>query len=272
MADNSLTDNGGTGNGADDSSTVNQTDRTAETHNDTGSGGDTQDTVDTSTNHDDGGDGGDDDGLAKFAKGQGYDSLDDFSERELELLKRQKKQVDEFRNNKDRIQSKDELREVEDQIYKPQVDDDLDDYEKREAARDAQIAKLAASQRKRDFFDSIPEAKEYEADMARLIQTEAERNGVEAARYLASDLRRVYVLARDLHNDDAVRTASETARREERELLRQKQEAGSGSQAASSSQRRSPKVNNEWVQNEYDPSNPEHRKMVDEAIARGDLY
>lgn len=278
MADNSPTDNGGTDTGADKTALPdNQTNNTAEEQHDTVSGGNTQDAVDTSkdtssdtgTTGDDDGANADDDGLARFAKSQGFDpeNLTDGEKKALKIAHDNQKA---FREKSQK--SNEDLKKVENEIYKPEVSDDADEYDKREAARDYQLNMLAANQRKRDFFDAVPEAKEYEADMAQLIKTEAENNGVDAARYLASDLRRVFILAKAGKSDDEIRTASEAARREERELLRHKQEAGSDASAATSNQRKSPKVTRDWIKTEYDPGNEEHRKMVDEAIARGDLY
>lgn len=211
--------------------------------------------------------------LAKFAESRGYGNWADLSERERALVKDVRENQRAARKTPQKKAGED-LRKVENDIYRPQVSDDDDEYTRREAARDAQMAQLLASQRKRDFFDEYPDAKELESDMAQLIAEEKERYGVEAARFLANDLRRVYVLAKENRASSDADARIEAARREERELLRQKQEAGSGTPAATQSQTKTKKLTGADIR---DMPEAEYKKLrdsgeLDKMIARGDLY
>jgi hypothetical protein len=215
----------------------------------------------------------DDDGLAKFAKGQGFDDISDFTERELDLLRRQKKQVDKFRNDPERIKGKDELRTATEEINDPsQVEDvELSDDEKREARRDLEIAQLRAAQRTRDFYDRKPEARDYDKEMGEVIKEMAKRNGPAVARAFAQNLDDVLALAKARRGEDDSEAAREAGRKAERELLRKRSEGSADTAHSTQTSTPKRKITREWLATEYNPADPEQRKLVDEAMARGDL-
>jgi len=202
--------------------------------------------------------------ITAFAKSQGYDPTT-LTANEKKLLTQLKKNSAEKRKEIEAGNSKKLDKEVTD-LYAPEGTDRIADIEKRQALLDAR-------QQKQDFWDQNPEDRAYEAKMAEILLKEKEDFGPDAARQLAKNLPRLLreaKFAEGAFDSDAARDAG---RREEREELRKKQEAGADSaHASTSSASGDTKINAEWVENEYDPFNPEHRKMLDAAVARGDLY
>lgn len=224
----------------------------------------------SSSNNDKDDQSSDDDGFSKFAKSQGFDPSD-LTDRERKALKIAHDNVKAFRTK----EQKDELRKATEDINDPKDvrdNEELSDAEKREIQRDMEIAQLRAAQRTRDFYDSNPQAKEYDKEMGQLIKEEQEKHGTAAARYLAQDLERLYILAKARRGNDDSDAAREAGRREERELLRKRQEGSADSSHSTQPNAPKTKVTRDWLASEYDPKNAEHRKMVDEALARGDLY
>ena len=282
MSDNSPTDSGN-----DQSSSGSQneeplldkdTNQSAEEQQDTVSGEQSQDAGQSSedepqdkgtTQSQDSSD-ADDDGLAKFAKSQGFDygSLTDNEKKALKIAHDNQKA---FRKER---QDAGELTKTLEDAHEVSQDelDDMDPMEARIARNEAETAKLRASQKVSDFYNQNPDARGLEAEMKQLVLDEKEKYGPEAARYLASDLNRLYILAKASRGDNDVETAREAGRREEREELRKKQEGSADGGHAQQTNQTPPKVTRDWIDNEYDPSNEEHRNMLDEAINRGDLY
>lgn len=212
----------------------------------------------------------DDDGLNNFAKAQGFDP-ENLSDGEKKALKIAHDNHKAYRKNAE-SQSEELKNAVTDteQVTDSELED-LEPAEAREARRDAEIATIKAENRVNNFYIRKPEAREYEEDMKRLVVEEAQKNGRDAARYLSSDLDRLLVLAK-ASRGDASEAAREEGRRAEREELRKRQEGSADAGHASNPHQAPQKVTRDWIANEYDPSNEEHRKMVDEAIARNDLY
>lgn len=278
MSDNSPTDNGQEPLGADNSALPeNPNTNAAEEHTDTGSGGDSRDSGrDDDANHDGGSDSSsdssnaDDDGLRRFAESQGFD-YENTTETERKALKLAHDNQKAFRQKSQADSSK--LQETA--VSTAGEEDDFDnlDDDAAEIARDRkERAEDRAERRTQRFYMQNPEAMDYDTEMAEIVQEELDTNGRQAAQYLASDLSRLLVLAKARRGDSDRKAEIEAARREERESFRQKQEASSGTPAAQSSTPRNNKVTREWLNTEYDPGNEDHRKMVDEALARGDLY
>lgn len=213
-----------------------------------------------------------DDGLAKFAKAQGFDP-DNLTDGERKALKLAHDNQKSFRN--ERQQRSDELKDTTQDVNTVEEDElkDLDDSEKRELLRDSEIAQLKAAQRATDFWSQNPEAREYETDMAKIIQDEKKRNGVEAARYLARDLNRVLILAKAERGSDTEATA-EKARREERERLRREQEGSTDGGQAQNPNQGTKKVTRADIDamDEKEYAEFKNSGQLQEAIARGDLY
>ena len=105
-----------------------------------------------------------------------------------------------------------------------------------------------------------------------LTPTLGEKEARKFAYNLSRDLPTLYDLARlrtGAINGPQVDT--EAIRREERESIKRQSTASAG-QAHAVTQNTAPtKIDREWLANHYQPSNPEHRKLVDEAVANGDL-
>lgn len=283
--DESPTDSG-TDQSSSDSSTAdeslldtNQSPSADEHDQGTVSGGETQDTgQDSDTEPQDGttqdaDDSSDtDDGLERFAKSQGIEDVSSLTERERSLLKTAH---DNQREARKRMQAdSDELRKSVDKAAEVSDEEveNLDAEDAHDARVDAKLYKIEQTQRTLDFYAKNPEAREYDREMGEIVFEELENNGKEAARYLASDLNRLYVLAKARRGENDAEVAREAGRREERELLRKRQEGSADTGHAQNTHSGPTKIDRTWVENEYDSSNPEHRKLVDEAIARGDLY
>lgn len=215
----------------------------------------------------------DDDGLASFAKGQGIDNLDDLTERERKLLKTAHDNQKAFRTTKQ--QQTDELKDTITDVNT--VDDsdleELDPTEARELERDSRMARLEAKERANEYFLKNSDAREYESEMAQVIAEEAQANGKDAARYLASNLDRVLILAKARRgmSEESVRA---DAAREERERLRQRQEGSADSGQATSGSSAPKKVTREEIAQMDDATYEEFKKSggLQAAIERGDLY
>lgn len=279
--DESLTDNGVDQNsGADQSALPEQSTNTSadEQHQDTVSSGEqsqdsgqgSQDEHDESRSTQKSGSSDDDEALARFAKSQGIEDIEDLSDREKRLLKVAR---DNQVNSRKKLEKENEgkvLETVEKLHSSEQASEDDDEVTALLKAQDQQIRLINARQRSQDFFSKVPEAREYEAEMAQVLVNEKEKYGEAAAVILAQNLDRVFREAKDLRGDNDVDSAREAGRRAEREELRRKQEASSESASATDhSKGKTPKVTRDWIANHYDPSNEEHRKMVDEAMAKG---
>lgn len=277
MTELSPTDNGSvqdsSDNRNDESLLDNGTNQTAdEQQQDTGSDDNSSESDSgSSSNQNDDDQSSDDDGLSKFAKSQGFDP-ENMSEDVRKALKIAHDNQKAYRKTSQ--QKSEELRKATDEINDPnQVDEDqsLSSDERRDARRDYEIAQLRAAQQTRDFYADNPEARDYDKEMAQVIVNEKEQYGIEAARLLARNLPRVLREAKELRGDNDSAAAREAGRREERELLRKRQEGSADNSHSTQTTTPGKKVTREWLSTQYDSSNPEHVKMVDEALARGDL-
>lgn len=208
----------------------------------------------------------DDDGLAKFAKSQGFDP-DNLTEGERRALKIAHDNQREF--HKKRQQDKGELRDTVTELQDPStvISDGDSEILKEQKAMRAEMAQLKQYQRVNEFWNQNPEAKELEADMNRLVLEEKEKYGLESAIYLSRNLDRLYKLAKADRTDPE--TLKAAGRQEEREELRRKQEGSADTGSASSSTRTSSKIDQNWIDNVYDPSNVEHRNMLDAYLSKG---
>lgn len=278
MSENSLPDNGGGDAGSANADLpANQPNPSADEHKDAGSGGDAgagqgepkNNAPQEGSPQEKGSSSDDDDGLAKFAESRGY-KWDEMSDDAKALLKDVQENQRAYRKTKEEAEA---LRKATTEVTTV-TDEELEDEDDPVLAElkrtQSRMAQYESKQQVTDFYLRNPEARDYDKEMGEIVLEEAKKNGKDAARYLASDINRLYILAKARRGGSA---DVEAARREERELLRHRQEAGSEGAAASSPSTKTQKVTREWLQSgNYDPSNPEHRKMVDEAMARGDLY
>lgn len=242
---------------ADNSSTTEPTntsaDSQASTENNTqptGDGVQPAESTATNTNTAD-----DDAALASFAKGQGINDLSELSDRERSLLKMAR----DNKSNADRLkQSQPKLEETSNSLAK--LDDDATDVQKLAA----KVADMEYKGKKSTFFEGKDAT--LEPVMAQIVADKRKEFGDDYARSLLNDLPTLYGLAQ-LSKPADTSAAVEAARQEERNSMNQSLSASAGGANATSSKPATPvKVTSEWIRNEYDPTNAEHRALVDAAM------
>lgn len=213
------------------------------------------------------GDGSEDAGLAKFAKSQGIDDVSTLTEREKSLLKAAHDNVKNYRKSAEEKANERKLNDEVDELTKPKEGDS------EVQALKQQMARYEARNTTNEFWNKNQDDKQYESKMAEILAEERKNYGDAAAWALAQNLPRLLREAKaaaGAFDSDAARDAG---RREERERLRKAQEGGADvAHASQGTSQGSPKIDRDWVENTYDPNNPEHQKKLDEAIQRGDLY
>lgn len=217
-----------------------------------------------------------DEGLKRFAKAQGFDpeNLSDGEKKALKIAH------DNQKATRKEMQTKAEETRKSIQDVNSVTESELEGYteeERTSALTNARLAQIEASQRTMEFYNRNPDARKFDKEMGEILLEEfkAHRDpnvGRIAANALARDLDRLYAIARSRKLDKQEESLRDEGRREERETQRKRQEGSADAGHARSTSSGSPKVTKDWIKDEYDPSNPEHVKMVDEAIVRGDLY
>lgn len=214
----------------------------------------------TNTNSENGGSQNDDDGLAKFAKSQGFDP-DNLTDGERKALKLAHDNQKAYRNSSNEKKVTDTAQELN-----PASENESED----EAFR-REFRQYKYEQKSDKFWSEDGRDKTLEPAMVQILNEKKEQYGAAYAANLSQDLPTLYDLAR-LKSGALQGPDTEAIRREERESIRKQQMGGGEQQHASSSQASSPeKIDRDWLSTKYDPSNPEHRKLVDEAVANGDL-
>lgn len=241
----------------------NEQDSAVERQNDTDSSESNDSGSDSSSSTDDGSD--EDKGLAKFAQSQGYD-LETMTDNEKKLLGTLRKNSAEKRKEVE-AEKKRKVNDQVEELTTPTKDDDASEVLLKRMAR------LETKEMTSNFWRDNQDDVKYEDKMAELLIEEKEKYGDDAAWRLAQNLPRLLREAKfadGAYDSDAARDAG---RREERERLRKAQEGSAEtSHATQGVAQSSKKVDKAWVENEYDPTNPEHQKLLDTAISRGDLY
>ena len=189
--------------------------------------------------------------LAKFAKGQGINNIEELTERERSLLKM-------ARDNKSALdksrQSSKKLDESSDSLSK--IGDDSTDVQK----LSAKIANIEFKEKKEAFFSN--KDKNIEPEMAKIVEEKQKQFGDDYARALLGDLDTLYQLAISSKNNTS--KIVEQAKQEERETMNKNLSAGA-SDAHAIDSKPSAKINvtKDWIINSYDSSNPEHRALVE---------
>lgn len=206
--------------------------------------------------------------IEAFAKSQGYD-LTQMSETEKKLIRQLRENSVEKRKEIDAEASKKLDKDVND-LFKPNEGSDdkavIAAIQRKQLLQDEKIAR-------QDYFANNPEDRKYEAKMAEILAKEKEQYGEDAAWRLLNNLPRLVREAKFADGAFDSDAARESGRREEREELRRRQEAGADTAHASTPTANSAgKIDRAWVESTYDPNNPEHQKLLDEAMARGELY
>lgn len=201
--------------------------------------------------------GGEDADLANFAKGQGITDLSELSDREKSLLKMARDNKSAFDKTK---QNQPKLDESSNELTK--LGDDATDVEK----LSAKVANMEFSGTKAKFFEGKDVT--LEPTMAKIVAEKRTQFGDDYARSLLQDLPTLYGLAQ-LQKPTDTSAAVEAARQEERTSINKSLQAGGGNAQAISSKPAAPvKVTNDWIRNEYNPSNPEHVALLDAAMKK----
>lgn len=203
----------------------------------------------------------DDDGLAKFAKAQGFDpdNLSDDVKRALKIAHDNQKA---YRNST----PEKKVTEAAQELDAPKENETEDEAFRRE------FKQYKYEQQTSKFWGEDGRDTTLEPTMVEILNDAKEKHGAAYAKTLSQDLPTLYDLARLRTGAVGGQVDTEAIRREERESIKKAQTAGSGQpHAVTQNNNSTPKVDREWLNTQYDPSNPEHRKMVDEAVANGDL-
>lgn len=151
-----------------------------------------------------------DDKLLSFAKGQGIDDISELSERELKLLKVAKDNQAEFQRNRQKAT------ELEKNLV-GQSDDIAEDVAQA-TGQDPELIKrlqrIEVKESVRDFWDSTPQAKQYEAQMIEILANKP---------HLAGDLESLYAAA--LVKSGGIDAVKSQVKQETLRNLAQKQQA-----------------------------------------------
>lgn len=199
----------------------------------------------------------DDAALASFAKGQGINDLSELTERERSLLKMARDNKSAYDKTK---QNQPKLEETSTQLAT--LGDDATDIQKLAA----KVANMEYKSKKSAFFDGKDVT--LEPVMAQIVSEKRQQYGDDYARALLNDLPTLYSLAQSQKPADTT-AAVEEARREERNSMNQSLTAGASDAHATNSKPATPvKVTSEWIRNEYNPNDPEHRALVDAAMKK----
>ena len=195
--------------------------------------------------------------LASFAKGQGINDLSELSDRERSLLKM-------ARDNKSALdrtkQNQPKLEETSNGLVA--LGEDATDVQRLAA----KVANMEFAGKKAAFLEGKDAT--LEPTMAQIVADKRQEFGDDYARNLLNDLPTLYSLAQSQKSTDTSAIV-EQARRDERNSMNQSLAAGASDAHATSSKPATPiKVTSEWIRTEYDPSNPEHRALVDAATKR----
>lgn len=193
--------------------------------------------------------------LAKFAKGQGINDLSELSERELSLLKMARDTKSAYDKSN---QERSKLAETATNLS--ELDDDATDVQK----LSAKVQAMEFNQKKQTFFNGKDAT--LEPVMADIIAEKRKEFGDGYARALLSDLDTLYGMAQLKSGAIDTGTVSEVAKKEERSSINKTLAAGTNNQHARETKPVAPiRVTTEWIMNEYNPNNPEHRALVDAA-------
>lgn len=209
-----------------------------------------------------GGSQNDDDGLAKFAKSQGFDP-ENLTDGERKALKIAHDNQKAYRNSSNEAK----VTDVNKELNTPKADA-TDDEKFR-----SEFRQFKYEQQTNQFWSDTAKDKTLEPTMVEILNEKKEQYGADYARTLSQDLPTLYDLARLKSGaGSATNVDTEAIRREERESIRQQSNASAGQAHAVTQSQPGTKVDMDWLQNTYDSSKPEDRKLLDEAMARGDLY
>lgn len=193
-----------------------------------------------------------DDGLAKFAKSQGFTDVAQLSESEQRLLKIAYDNQKAYRNSKNDGKT---LHESTSNMGNQGLE--------------AKVEQLEYERKMDKFF--APDSgrdRSLEASMVEIVERKAQEYGNEYAWQLSRDLPSLYAMATLEAQSNQSGVDAEAIRREERASIR-KQSTAADTPAHASTGHVAPvtNVDDAWIENVYDPSNPEHRALADKYFA-----
>jgi len=195
-----------------------------------------------------------DNGLAKFAKSQGFDP-DNLTDGEKKALKIAQ---DNQRALRQRMEAS-KPSEIEKSIKGVDSSSDMSDREYTDFRLNQQNMVLNV----RQYWAENPDDRQYEKEAVAILQKEKELYGDAAQMRLAQDMPRLVREAKFAAGAFDEKAIVAKAQKEERERLKKEQEGGADSLNATQPSSTSSKNMQEWIRDEYDPSNPEHRAKVD---------
>lgn len=191
-----------------------------------------------------------DDGLAKFAKSQGIDNLEELTDREKKLLKIASDNQKAYRSSKNNNSSK-EMSQLTDELST--LPDDATDIQKLHR----KVQTMENDRKVEQFWNQEGRDRSLETEMISILKEKSEQLGKGYAYTLSQDLDTLYGLAQLRAGG-----SSDEQSRRERESIRKQQMAGAPQAHAVHQNASGPKVTAQWIENEYNPSNPEHRQML----------
>ncbi len=196
-----------------------------------------------------------DDGLAKFARSQGFDP-DNLTDGERRALK--------IAHDNQKFARSQKVAEAKASVEGDQVSrDEL-------AAFQAEFRQYQAQKQAEEFFSQEGRDDSLAPVMSEILEEKKAQYGPEYARTLSTDLNLLYDLARIKQGAVSNPVDADAIRREERESINQQISAASNSQHAQvNTMSTAPtKITAEWIRNEYDPRNPEHIELMEKAGLR----
>lgn len=203
--------------------------------------------------------------LKRFAKSQGFDP-ENLTPGEVKALSIAQKQVSQTRK-KMQVEAEGGVEKNIKSISKDSNMSDREYFEFRMAQRDM-------VDNVRQYWLDNPDDKKYEAEAVAILSQEKERYGDEAMMRLAENMPRLIREAKFAGGAFDSEAHKQQGRKEERERLnRIQQGAADGMDARVTDAGNKDEVTDEWIRNEYDPSNEEHRQRLDSFLAsRGKVY
>jgi phage-related protein len=205
-----------------------------------------------------------DDDLKRFAKSQGYsdEDLKDLTPREVKALGIAHKQVKETRKKLE-------------QENKGAIEKEINQVDKESELADREYLEFRLKQRDmvdniREYWRNNQDDAKYEAEAVAILQAEKEKYGVDAMLRLAENMPRLVREAKYNAGAFDPERFAEQGRKEERERLNKLQSGSADSAHATTSEAPSKnEVTVDWIKNEYDVNNPEHRAKLDKFMASG---
>lgn len=191
-----------------------------------------------------------DDGLAKFAKSQGFDfeNASEDVKRALKIAHDNQRAFREKGNGKSVVDATSELTD---------------------GSLEAEVKQLKYERQTDKFWADETKDRKLESSMVEILNEAKEKYGKEYAFTLSRDLPTLYGLAQVRNGQTTTPVDAEAIRREERESINKAISAGAPAAHAMSQGGEAPqKITREWIQNSYDSHDPAQRKLVDEYFSR----